>query len=226
MNYAPHARNPNGARYTMNRFMTSGASAIALACALAIQAQAQTSPGAPAPSTPAQGSASQPGPQATLTQASGRDLAASAGVMVYPSKGQTSDQQAQDEAQCFSWAREQSGYDPMNPPPAPSASLPYSDDHSGDVARGALGGAAIGAAGGGLLGAIGGNAGKGAGIGAAAGLLAGGIRAHDRDERDDERAKEQAQASLDQQRAAREELTQKFRRAMSVCLEARGYATK
>jgi Glycine-zipper domain len=196
----------------LNRPTSSIALAVALAsCALLARAQTAT----------------QPAPQAaqTAAPAAGKDLASSAGVMVYPSKGQSADQQAQDEAQCFSWAREQSGYDPMNPPPPPRAPLPATD-HSGDVARGAVGGAAVGAAGGALIGAIAGNAGKGAGIGAAAGLLTGGIRAHDREERDDETAKAQAQASLDEQRAARQELTQKFRRAMSVCLEARGYATK
>ena len=194
---------------------------IALACALALQAQAQTSPGAAA-----QSASPQTTTQAKPTLVSGQDLASSAGLMVYPSKGQTSDQQAQDEAQCFSWAREQSGYDPINPPPPPNASLPSSGDHTDDVARGSLGGAAVGAAGGALIGAIGGNAGKGAGIGAVSGLLAGGIRAHDREDRDDERARAQAQANLDEQRAARQELVQKFKRAMSVCLDARGYATK
>ena len=221
-----HATPANGARYTMNRFATPGACAIALACALALQAQAQTSPGAALQSAPSQGTAPQTAAQAKPTPVSGPDLASSAGVMVYPAKGQSTDQQAQDEAQCFSWAREQSGYDPMNPPPPPSASLPSSGDHSDDVARGALGGAAVGAAGGALIGAIGGNAGKGAGIGAAAGLLTGGVRAHDREERDDDRARAQAQANLDEQRAARQELAHKFKRAMSVCLEARGYATK
>ena len=197
----------------MNAFMTSGAWAIALAaCALALQAQAQTPPVA-SPQTAAQ----------TAAPAPRKDLAASAGLMVNPSKGQSADQQAQDEAQCFSWAREESGYDPMNPPPAPSAPL-ASTGHSDDVVRDALGGTAVGAAGGALIGAIAGNAGKGAGIGAAAGLLAGGIRAHERDERDEERAK--AQARLDEQHAARQELTQQFRRAMSVCLEARGYESK
>jgi hypothetical protein len=199
----------------MNAFMTAGARAIALtACALTFQAQAQTSPD-PAPQTAAP----------TPAPASGKDLASSAGLMVYPSQGQSAAQQAQDEAQCFSWARDQSGYDPMNPPPPPRAPLP-STDHSDEVARGAVGGAAVGAAGGALIGAIAGNAGKGAGIGAAAGLLTGGIRAHDREERDEESSKAQAQARLDEQHAALQELTHKFRRAMSVCLEARGYATK
>jgi hypothetical protein len=199
----------------MSRLVTSGLRGIALAaCAVVLVAQAQT--------------VEQSSPQAStqaLAPASDKTLASSVGVMVYPSKGQSGDQQAQDEAQCFAWARDQSGYDPMNLPPPPRAPL-VSTEHSGDVARGALGGAAVGAAGGALIGAIAGNAGKGAGIGAATGLLAGGLHAHAQDEREEERDKAQAQARIDEQQAARQELVQKFRRAMSVCLEARGYATK
>jgi hypothetical protein len=206
---------PNGARYMLIRLTTSGALRIALATwALVLQAQAQTS--APTfPQTPAQ----TPAPPA------GKTLASSAGLMVYPSNGQSADQQAQDEAQCFNWARDRSGYDPMNPPPTPTAPS-TSTESDGDVARGAVGGAAVGAAGGAIIGAIAGNAGKGAGIGAATGLLAGGMRAHSQEEQRDERAKAQAQASQQEQRAAQQELANKFRRGMAVCLEARGYATK
>lgn len=197
------------------RLTTSDALRIALAtCALILQAQAQSS-AQTSPQTPAQ----------TPAPPSGKTLASSAGLMVYPSKGQSADQQAQDEAQCLNWARDQSGYDPMNPPPtsiAPSTSA----GSDGDVARGAVGGAAVGAATGAIIGAIAGNAGKGAGIGAATGLLAGGMRAHTQEEQRDEKAKAQAQASQEEQRAAQQELANKFKRGMAVCLEARGYATK
>jgi len=206
---------PKGTRRTLRRLAASGALAVALASSAPLL-QAQTPSSAPA---------SAQMPAQTPASPAVKDLAASAGLMVYPSKGQSSDQQAQDEAQCFAWARDQSGYDPMNPPPPPRAPL-VSTEHSDDVARGALGGAAVGAAGGALIGAIAGNAGKGAGIGAATGLLAGGLHAHAQDEREEERDKAQAQARIDEQQAARQELVHKFRRAMSVCLEARGYATK
>jgi hypothetical protein len=208
-------RDPNKARDMLIRLTTSGALRIALAtCALVLQAQAQTS-AQRSPQAPAQ----------TPAPPSGKTLASSAGLMVYPSNGQSADQQAQDEAQCFNWARDQSGYDPMNPPPTPAAP-PTSAGSGGDVARGAVGGAAVGAAGGAIIGAIAGNAGKGAGIGAATGLLAGGMRAHSQEEQRDENAKAQAQASREEQRAAQQALANKFRRGMAVCLEARGYATK
>ena len=77
-------RHPYGARYMLIRLTSSDALRIALAtCALVLQAQTQTSA-----QTPLQ----------TPAPPSGKTLASSAGLMVYPSKGQSADQQAQDEA--------------------------------------------------------------------------------------------------------------------------------
>ena len=39
-------------------------------------------------------------------------LASGLGLSVYPSKGQTKDQQAKDEKECYQWAGEQTGIDP------------------------------------------------------------------------------------------------------------------
>jgi YMGG-like Gly-zipper len=211
----------------MIRLTTSGALGLALAsCALVLQAQAQT-PGQTTGQTPGQKTeqptGQTPGQTTAQTPArpSGKTLAASAGLMVYPAKGQRANQQAQDEAQCFEWARDQAGYDPMNPPPPPSAhsSEGPSSQADGDPARGALGGAVAGAAAGAAIGAIVGHAGKGAGIGATAGLLGGAMHGQ-------QQAQAQAQATLEQQRAAQQELANAFKRGMSACLEARGYAVK
>lgn len=38
-------------------------------------------------------------------------------LFVYPAKGQTDEQQATDRYECYRWAREQSGFDPTQPPP-------------------------------------------------------------------------------------------------------------
>ena len=90
---------------------------------------------------------------------------------IYPNRGQTAQQEQFDRGQCYSWAVQQSGFDPANPqvattpPPAPGAP-------QGGLFRGAAGGAALGAVGG----AIGGNAGEGAAIGAAVGGLFGMMR--------------------------------------------------
>ena len=49
-------------------------------------------------------------------------LCAAAGVfaqqIVYPAKGQTPDQQKKDESECYTWAVQQTGFDPAKPPPA------------------------------------------------------------------------------------------------------------
>ena len=81
-------------------------------------------------------------------------------VPAYPIQGQSSVQEARDKTECESWAREQTGYNPVT-----------------DIAKGsgvgaligALGGAAAGAA----IGAATGSPGTGAAIGAAAGGIGG-----------------------------------------------------
>ncbi len=64
-----------------------------------------------------------------------------------------------DELECYNWAKQQSGFDPMA---APQATAPPTQQQSSG--GGALGGAAPGAAIGAVGGAIAGNAGKGAAI--------------------------------------------------------------
>ena len=118
---------------------------------------------------------------------------------VYPTKGQSPQQQQQDQAQCQGWAMQQSGVNPGAPPP-PSGG-------EGQVVRGAGRGAAVGAVGG----AIGGNAGKGAAIGATTGALIGGMRRADQ-----RRAAEASQAQA----------SDAFNRAYAACLEGRGYTVK
>jgi hypothetical protein len=56
-----------------------------------------------------------------------------AGPLVYPQSGQTSRQQAKDEAECRAWAKQKSGIEPSAPPPQAKA---WSN------ARGIVGGAA------------------------------------------------------------------------------------
>ena len=120
---------------------------------------------------------------------------------VYPAKGQSPQQQRQqDQADCQGWAMQQSGVNPgaMAPPPS---------GPTGQVARTTARGAAVGAVGG----AIGGDAGKGAAIGAATGALVGGMRRADQ-----RRAADQAQSQA----------SAEYGRAYAACLEGRGYTVK
>ena len=83
--------------------------------------------------------------------------------MVFPSEGQSKEQQEMDEFKCHKWAKEQTGLDPMAMASAPTQAP--SQSGGGEVVRGGARGAALGAIGG----AIAGDAGKGAAIGAAVG---------------------------------------------------------
>ena len=135
-------------------------------------------------------------------------------VFIYPARGQSPQQEQFDKGQCYSWAVQQSGFDPANPqvytPPPPQAGAPQ-----GGLFRGAAGGAAIGAAGG----AIGGNAGEGAAIGAAVGGLFGLMR-RARMEREQQ---EQQQSYQAQQQGAMAQGHAAYNRAFSTCMTGRGY---
>jgi hypothetical protein len=156
----------------------------------------------------------------------GKTLASSAGVFAYPAKGQKPEVQAKDEAECYSWARDQSGYDPMSPPaaaPAAQASQPQQPAATGARAKGAVRGAAAGA----VIGEVADNdAGKGAAIGATLGVLAGGKKSRMAQSQQQQAAQAQQQESAAQAKAAQDALAASFKTGMSVCLEARGYAVK
>jgi hypothetical protein len=129
-------------------------------------------------------------------------------LFFYPMQDQSPELQTNDRAECEVWARDQTGFDPTQP--APGASPAPAEQ--GQVVGGAARGAALGAVGG----AIGGDAGKGAavgaGVGAAAGLL------HRRRDRIDS-GQAQQQAHAEQQGDITE-----FNRAVSGCMQGRGYS--
>ena len=126
--------------------------------------------------------------------------------VIYPSAGQDRDQQASDEAQCFVWAKDESGVDPLTAEPA--------QIDAPDRARGgALRGAAVGA----VIGEI---ADDEAGEGAAAGAAAGALRQRRRNRRGLAEAESQ-QAAVD---AAHEADMERFDRHYVACMEGRDYA--
>ena len=134
-------------------------------------------------------------------------------LFIYPTKGQNAEQQKKDEYECYNWAKNNTGFDPMAPPVA-SAPPPSGTQQSGGAVRGAVGGAA--------LGAIIGDSSKSAGRGAAAGALVGGVRQSRKNQQ-----VQQDQAQWEQQQAA--EYSSKrnsYNRAYSACLEGRGYTVK
>jgi hypothetical protein len=129
---------------------------------------------------------------------------------VYPAKGQSAPQQKKDEAECYGWAVQQSGFDPAKPPPQQQAATPPT------TATGTTPGAgARGAAGGAVVGAIAGNA----GAGAAAGAVAARSQSRRQNAATAQQQQQQQQAATTQQQAA-------FGKARAACLEGRGYTVK
>jgi hypothetical protein len=82
---------------------------------------------------------------------------------VYPAKGQSPQQQKNDEAACYTWAAQQTGFDPAKTPPPQAAAKPPTTTTGttpGAGVRGAARGAVVGEV-------VGGDAGAGAAAGAA-----------------------------------------------------------
>ena len=132
-------------------------------------------------------------------------------LTIYPKEGQNAEQQEKDKFECYNWAKDDSGFDPMAPPTATEAP-PQQQAQKGGVGRGAVRGAA--------LGAIIDDSSEGARTGAKAGAAIGGMR------RADQKRKEaQAQQQWEQeQQQIYAEKRNRCNRAYSVCREARKYA--
>ena len=139
-------------------------------------------------------------------------ISQSCNLFVYPSQGQSQQQQKKDEFECYQWAMEQSGVDPLN---LPKVEAEVQSGPTGGAVKGAAKGALAGAA----IGAIAGDAGKGAAIGAAAGGMGGASRGR----RGQAQQNQQAQASA---AATEDDIKNTFIKAFSVCIEGKGYTIK
>jgi hypothetical protein len=143
-------------------------------------------------------------------------------VYVYPATGQSPSQMERDRYECHNWAVKQTGFDPsvaqaaphqrveVVPVPAPGT----------DTLNGAAAGAIIGAsvsrpreAGGGAL------------IGAVAGALLGAASDSAREQRAAD-TQRRLNAANDQGDLGLDHLAGNYRRALSACLQGRGYQTQ
>jgi len=122
---------------------------------------------------------------------------------VYPAKGQSPEKQKSDEAACYSWAVQQTGFDPAKPPPTAAAPTTATGTQPGAGARGAAKGAVVG----GVMG----DAGTGAAVGA--------VAARGQSRRQNATTSQQQSAATQQQQAA-------FAKARGACLEGKGYTVK
>jgi len=142
-------------------------------------------------------------------------------MVIYPSQGQSSEQIEQDKFQCYTWSKNESGFDPMalpttsEPPPAKEA-------QKGGVVKGAVRGTLVG----GAIGAIAGNSKsdtrKGLKAGAASGALIGGIRRNDQVKQEAQQRKDWEQQQVNQYAQGRTN----YNRAYAACMEGRGYSVK
>ena len=135
-------------------------------------------------------------------------------VFAYPNEGQSQEQQDRDNFECHNWARDRSGFDPMQTPQATTAQP--QDESTGP---GLLGGAAVGAGAGVIGGAIAGNAGRGAAIGAATGGLLGGLRSRNQNNRNNQARNDWERQQVAQYQQGRSD----FNRAFTACMSGRGY---
>jgi hypothetical protein len=140
-----------------------------------------------------------------------KSMAASLGLHAFPTNQQTPEQQRNDQAACYEWAKQDTSFDPLaasqqqqNPQSAPK----------GVALKSGAQGAGMGAA----IGAISGDAVRGA----AAGGIGGVIRGKMAQKSAEQKAAAQQQAKAQAQQSGNE----KFKRAFSACMEGKGYSVK
>lgn len=150
-------------------------------------------------------------------------------IYVYPSKGQTDEQLAEDRYSCHRWAANESGFDPSHfddvaPPRTVKVPIPRNETE-GAATKGTVTGAVIG----GVIGSREGDAAEGAVIGAVLGTVAGAaIEEHGQREAR-EQAEAEARREADEIAKHKAELALRksnYRRALTACLEGRGFTVR
>ena len=143
-------------------------------------------------------------------------------IFFYPKQGQTKEQQSRDHYECYNWAMEQTSFDPSQSqiPPRRRVKVVPMPPPGHDTLAMAIAGAVLGAL---IAGPR--HAGAGALIGAGSGAIAGAISDATRQQYAEQM--EEAYANRDQALdPAYEGKARDFRRAMSACLEGRGYSVQ
>lgn len=143
-------------------------------------------------------------------------------VYFYPNEGQTAAQQDRDRYECYQWARKQTGFDPSQPQIVQHVQVEVipSPPPGHDTAVGAVTGALIGASVSRPR-----DSAEGAAVGALAGALIGAVSDSSRQEQA-ERIESRYNRSDTQRMADLEQRVSDFRRAMTACLEGRGYTVR
>ncbi|HEX7080947.1 MAG TPA: hypothetical protein VF329_08035 [Gammaproteobacteria bacterium] len=159
--------------------------------------------------------------------AQGQSLAAAIEVYVFPSEGQDSGRQSMDESDCYQWAVANTGGDPFDLAKQQGVDEQQAQaelQQAQQVGRGAgAAGAAGGAAAGALIGEI---ANDDAGEGAAWGAALGAIASRRKAKEAQAQATDAAAGRAVQRETATAEQIDNFKKAFSVCLEAKDYLVK
>jgi len=143
-------------------------------------------------------------------------------VFAYPQQGQTPEQTDRDRYDCHEWAVKQSNFDPSAPgvPPHDRVLVASGPPPGTNTAIGAVAGAILGAV---IAGP------RDAGFGAVAGGITGAAIGSTGDAANAQVQNQQIQAARAQdarQAAALDQKASNYRRAISACLEGRGYSVK
>jgi hypothetical protein len=143
-------------------------------------------------------------------------------VYAYPLQNQTPEQQDRDRFDCHDWAVKQTGFDPSAPgvPPHDQVRVVSGPPPGTNTAIGAVAGALLGAV---IAGP------RNAGFGAVAGGITGAAVGSTGDAANAQAQQAQINAARAQDAramAAMEQNASAYRRAISACLDARGYSVK
>jgi len=163
----------------------------------------------------AAGTEAQQKPQMTM-----KEIKQKLGIIVFPAKGQTPEQQEADEWTCLEWSLDQAGLGANAGQQDVQAAGDAAKAQAKDATKGAaVAGAAKGAAAGAIFGAIVGETGEGAAIGAVGGAMKG------------RRAKKQAEKQAEAQTEAKVAADNKakletIKKGMAACLESKGYTVQ
>ncbi len=139
-------------------------------------------------------------------------------VYAYPERGQSAEQQSRDRYDCSLWAVHQTGFDPSAPNvPAPDRVIVSGPPPGTGTAIGAIAGAVLGAA---ISDPY--DRGAGAVFGGLTGAMIGSASDASRVQQSEVEATEQERS----QAAALAQKASDYRRALSACLDARGYSVR
>jgi outer membrane lipoprotein SlyB len=149
-------------------------------------------------------------------------------LFVYPSEGQSDEQLADDRYECHVWAVQESRFDPSQlgetaPPKIVRVPIPE-NEAEGATEKGALAGTIAGA----VIGRDD-NRGRSAILGGVIGAIAGAAAEQQGERRAREQAEAEAQREAERLAQNKAELAVRrsnYRRAMTACLEGRGYTVR